>query len=204
MKRFWFAFQYSKISPVLHQIFSNSRTWTIILVFTQQIQSSCEIKRVDFTEVLLPLTSWPLKIACHKGAFDMLHIFDLTSRPSFDLTSWQSVWKHWDIQAVTINLTSRVEMQNRNSLALDSETYHDGPLAGWAPGGNTEDSCWCTYVTVIVGQGMIMIPADSQACQWIIPSLSSQLRLRPVPDQAESSNVILCDSKLISSALLEM
>ena len=75
------------ISPVLHQIFSHCRTSTIILVFTPQIQFSYKIKRDDFTEVLLSLPSGPLKIACHKGAFDMLHIFNLTSRPSWEMQS---------------------------------------------------------------------------------------------------------------------
>ena len=74
------------ISPVLHQIFSHCRTSTIILVFTPQIQSSYKIKREDFTEVLLSLPFGPLKIACHKGAFDMLNILDLTSRPSGSVT----------------------------------------------------------------------------------------------------------------------
>ena len=70
------------ISPVLHQIFSYCSTSTIILVFTQKIQSRYKIKRDDFTEVLLSLPLGPLKIpcqCCHKGAFYMLNILDLTS-----------------------------------------------------------------------------------------------------------------------------
>ena len=73
------------ISLVLHQIFSHCRTSTIILVFTPHIQSSYKIKRDDFTQVLLSLPYGPLKIACHKGAFDMLNILDLTSRPSCNM-----------------------------------------------------------------------------------------------------------------------
>ena len=62
------------ISPVLHQISLHCPTSTVIFVFTPQIQSSHKIKRADFTEVLLSLPFGPLKIACHKGAFDMLNI----------------------------------------------------------------------------------------------------------------------------------
>ena len=90
VKKFWFGCQYSMISPNLHQIFWHCRTSTIILVFTPRFQSNYKIKRDDFTEVLLSLTFGPLKIACHKGAFDMLHIFDLTSRPSCKITSSES------------------------------------------------------------------------------------------------------------------
>ena len=52
-------------------------------MFTQQIQSIYKIKRDDFTEVLLSPTFGPLKIASHKGAFYILHLLDLTARPSW-------------------------------------------------------------------------------------------------------------------------
>ena len=76
------------ISPVLHQIFLHCSTSTIILVFTLQNQSSYKIKRDDFTELLLSLPLGPLKIACHMGAFDMLHILELTYRPPCDSKIW--------------------------------------------------------------------------------------------------------------------
>ena len=46
------------------------------------VQSNYKIKRDDYTEVLLSLPFGPLKIDCHEGAFDMLHILELTCRPS--------------------------------------------------------------------------------------------------------------------------
>ena len=84
-------------------------------MFTPQIQSSYKLRRDDFTEVLLSQPLGPVKIACHKGALDMLNILDLTSLQS--CKPFSHLKTQWDTHYMnTLNLWQSFREWQTNEL----------------------------------------------------------------------------------------